>query len=325
MWLYVAEGAVRAGSDHGLSATLALIEVAIALVLFTTCCIHIRARCAPAPPWPSRRRRSHEDARRARGERCRGARHGGGAMSVLDDLRAAVGAAQVLVGDDGAPYEVDWRRRFHGRALAVVRPGSTAEVAAVVKACRAHGTSIVAQGGNTGLVGGSVPDASGRQVVLSTARLNRIRSVDATNLAMVAEAGCVLQRVQEAAAEHELLFAAQPRRRGQLHDRRQPRDQRRRHAGRPLRQRARAVPRPRGRHRRGTHLGRPVGPAQGQHRLRPARPPDRQRRHARHHHRGDAEAASAAARQWRPRWRRCGRSPRRRRCSRSRTSASGPA
>ena len=215
-------------------------------------------------------------------------------MSVLDDLRAAVGAAQVLVGDDGAPYEVDWRRRFHGRALAVVRPGSTAEVAAVVKACRAHGTSIVAQGGNTGLVGGSVPDASGRQVVLSTARLNRIRSVDATNLALVAEAGCVLQRVQEAAAEHEPPVRAEPRRRGQLHDRRQPRDQRRRHAGRPLRQRARAVPRPRGRHRRGTHLGRPVGPAQGQHRLRPSRPPDRQRRHARHHHRGDAEAASAA-------------------------------
>ena len=123
-------------------------------------------------------------------------------MSVLDDLRAAVGAAQVLVGDDGAPYEVDWRHRFHGRALAVVRPGSTAEVAAVVRACRAHGTAIVTQGGNTGLVGGSVPDASGRQVVLSTARLNRIRSVDAANLALVAEAGCVLQRVQEAAADH---------------------------------------------------------------------------------------------------------------------------
>ena len=128
-------------------------------------------------------------------------------MSVLDDLRAAVGAAQVLVGDDGAPYEVDWRHRFHGRALAVVRPGSTAEVAAVVRACRAHGTAIVTQGGNTGLVGGSVPDASGRQVVLSTARLNRIRSVDAANLALVAEAGCVLQRVQEAAADQGLLFA----------------------------------------------------------------------------------------------------------------------
>ena len=60
------------------------------------------------------------------------------------------------------PYEVDWRKRYRGRALAVVRPGSTAEVAAVVRACAAHGAAIVAQGGNTGLVGGSVPDASGR-------------------------------------------------------------------------------------------------------------------------------------------------------------------
>ena len=72
-------------------------------------------------------------------------------MNVLGELRAVIGAAQVLVGDDAAPYEVDWRRRFHGRALAVVRPGSTAEVAAVVKACRAHGTSIVTQGGNRSL------------------------------------------------------------------------------------------------------------------------------------------------------------------------------
>ncbi len=128
-------------------------------------------------------------------------------MSLLEELRAIAGAAHVFVGDDAAPYETDWRRRFHGRALAVVRPGSTDEVAAVVKACRAHGTSIVAQGGNTGLVGGSVPDASGRQVVLSTARLNRIRSVDETNLTLVAEAGSVLQRVQETAAEHGLMFA----------------------------------------------------------------------------------------------------------------------
>jgi FAD/FMN-containing dehydrogenase len=128
-------------------------------------------------------------------------------MSLLDELRAVVGAAQVLVDGDGAPYEVDWRKRFRGRALAVVRPGSTAEVAALVGACRRHGASIVAQGGNTGLVGGSVPDASGRQVVLSTARLNRIRSVDSANLTLVAEAGCVLQRVQETAAAHGLMFA----------------------------------------------------------------------------------------------------------------------
>ena len=128
-------------------------------------------------------------------------------MTLLDDLRTAVGAAQVLVGADSAPYEVDWRRRFHGRALAVVRPGSTHEVAAVVQACRAHDTSIVPQGGNTGLVGGSVPDPSGRQVVLSTARLNRIRAVDTANLALVAEAGCVLQTVQDAASRHGLMFA----------------------------------------------------------------------------------------------------------------------
>jgi FAD/FMN-containing dehydrogenase len=128
-------------------------------------------------------------------------------MSLLDDLRAAIGAAHVLVGADCAAYEVDWRRRYHGRALAVARPGSTAEVAAVVRACRAHGASIVPQGGNTGLVGGSVPDASGTQVLLSTARLQRVRSVDRANLTLVAEAGCVLQRVQEAASAHELMFA----------------------------------------------------------------------------------------------------------------------
>ncbi|HEX4233889.1 MAG TPA: FAD-binding oxidoreductase [Caldimonas sp.] len=128
-------------------------------------------------------------------------------MSLLDDLYAAVGPAQVLVGNDCAPYEVDWRKRYHGRALAVVRPGSTAEVAAVVVACRSHGASLVPQGGNTGLVGASVPDASGQQVLLSTARLNRIRGVDAANLTMVVEAGCVLQRVQEEAATQGLLFA----------------------------------------------------------------------------------------------------------------------
>ena len=128
-------------------------------------------------------------------------------MSLLDDLAAAVGNANVLVGADCAAYEVDWRKRYFGRALAVVRPGSTAEVAAVVAACRDHGASLVPQGGNTGLVGASVPDASGSQVLLSTARLNTIRSVDRANLTMVVEAGCVLQRVQEEAAVHGLLFA----------------------------------------------------------------------------------------------------------------------
>ena len=127
-------------------------------------------------------------------------------MSVLDALRSVVGAAFVLTEGDLTAYEVDWRKRYRGRALAVVRPGSTTEVSGVIRACAAHGVAVVAQGGNTGLVGGSVPDASGSQVLLSLARMNRIRHIDATNLTMTVDAGCVLQAVQEAAAEQALLY-----------------------------------------------------------------------------------------------------------------------
>ncbi len=127
-------------------------------------------------------------------------------MSLLDDLRAAVGTAQVLTEGDLSAYELDWRKRYRGKALAVVRPASTAEVAAVVRACTRHGTSLVPQGGNTGLVGASVPDDSGRQVLLSTQRLQRIREIDSANLTMTVEAGCVLQTVQDAAAAKDLLF-----------------------------------------------------------------------------------------------------------------------
>ena len=125
---------------------------------------------------------------------------------LLDALRSAVGAAQVLVEGDLSAYELDWRKRFRGRALAVVRPASTAEVAAVVQACAERGAGLVAQGGNTGLVGGSVPDASGTQVLISLARMNRVRAIDAANLTLIAEAGCVLQAVQQAAAAQGLLF-----------------------------------------------------------------------------------------------------------------------
>ena len=126
--------------------------------------------------------------------------------SVLDALRASVGAAHVLTDGDLSAYELDWRKRYRGRARAVVRPGSTLEVAQVVRTCAAHGVPLVAQGGNTGLVGASVPDASGTQVLLNLARMNRIRAVDAANLAMTVDAGCVLQTVQEAAASHGLLY-----------------------------------------------------------------------------------------------------------------------
>ena len=128
-------------------------------------------------------------------------------MTLLADLRAAVGPAFVLHDGDLSAYEVDWRKRYQGRALAVVRPANADEVAAVVRACAAHGAGVVPQGGNTGLVGASIPDRSGTQVLLNLGRLNRIRAVDVANLTMTVEAGCVLQAAQEAAAARGLLLA----------------------------------------------------------------------------------------------------------------------
>ena len=129
---------------------------------------------------------------------------------LLDTLRGICGAAHVLTHEDPqtdlSAWERDWRKRSHGRALAVVRPANVQEVAAVVKACAEANTSIVPQGGNTGLVVGSVPDSTGQQVVLSLQRMNQIRSIDPANLTVVAEAGCILQNVQEHVDKAGFLF-----------------------------------------------------------------------------------------------------------------------
>ena len=126
--------------------------------------------------------------------------------SLIDTLRTLVGPAHVITDGDLTAWEQDWRRRQRGKALAVVRPASTQEVAAVVKACAAAGTSIVPQGGNTGLAVGSTPDDSGTQVVLSLARMNAVRSVDTDNLTMTVEAGCILQNLQDVAEKAGVLF-----------------------------------------------------------------------------------------------------------------------
>ncbi|MEO8057168.1 MAG: FAD-binding oxidoreductase [Burkholderiales bacterium] len=127
-------------------------------------------------------------------------------MSLIENLRGLVGAPHVLTDGDLSGYELDWRKRYRGRAFAVVRPGSTEEVAAIVAACGRFGAGIVTQGGNTGLVGASVPDASGGQVLLSLARMNRVRQLDAQNLTLTLDAGCILQNVQQTAADAGLLF-----------------------------------------------------------------------------------------------------------------------
>jgi FAD/FMN-containing dehydrogenase len=124
-------------------------------------------------------------------------------------LADVVGAGQVLVDADmRAPFEVDWTRRFGGPALLVVRPGSTAEVSAVLQACAAQGVGVVVQGGNTGLVGGGVPGPEGGSpvVVLSTLRLRRLDPVDTLAAQVTAGAGVTLAEVQEVAARAGLAF-----------------------------------------------------------------------------------------------------------------------
>ena len=127
-------------------------------------------------------------------------------LDLLQALRQAVGDAHVLTDGDLNTYEQDWRKRAQGQALAVVRPANTAQVAAVVRACAAHGAAIVPQGGNTGLAVGSIPDESGTQVLLSLRRMDAVRAIDAANLTVTVEAGCILQNLQGAADAAGYLF-----------------------------------------------------------------------------------------------------------------------
>jgi D-lactate dehydrogenase (cytochrome) len=127
--------------------------------------------------------------------------------SFIDEVRAIVGPAGLLtLPHELAPYATDWRKRYAGKPLAVVRPASAAEVAQVVRACLDARTAIVPQGGNTGLCGAATPDASGTQIVLNLSRMNRIRGVDTRNNTMTAEAGCILANLQKAAEGAGRLF-----------------------------------------------------------------------------------------------------------------------
>ncbi len=121
-------------------------------------------------------------------------------------LENIVGPAYVLPGGQHPAYERDWRGRYHGQALFIVSPANTAEVAAVVRCCAQAGVAMVPQGGNTGLVGASVPDGSGQQVLISLKRLRQIRQVDGANLSITVEAGCLLHEVQQAAQAAGYLF-----------------------------------------------------------------------------------------------------------------------
>jgi FAD/FMN-containing dehydrogenase len=126
---------------------------------------------------------------------------------LLPRLAEIVGPQHVVTDPDIlAPHLREWRGLYVGRTVCMVRPSSTAEVAAILRLAHESGTPIVPQGGNTGGVGGQIPDASGRAILLSLVRMDRIRELEPYSDIMTAEAGVVLQTAQQAASDADRLF-----------------------------------------------------------------------------------------------------------------------
>jgi FAD/FMN-containing dehydrogenase len=127
---------------------------------------------------------------------------------ALHDRLAAILGPRGLLTDaaDIAPHLADWRGLYQGAALAVARPATTEEVASVIRLCAETGTPVVPQGGNTSMVGGATPDETGRHLVLSLQRMNRLRALDAADMTMTVDAGMVLKTAQTLAAEAGCLF-----------------------------------------------------------------------------------------------------------------------
>lgn len=124
--------------------------------------------------------------------------------AALDAIKKAVGPQGWLeLPDDIEPYLTEWRKILHGHCQLVVRPASTAEVAKVVRICHDAGIEITPQGGNTGMVGGAVPNGG---IVLCLDRMTAIRELDADNATMTVDAGCILADVQKAASDAGFLF-----------------------------------------------------------------------------------------------------------------------
>lgn len=128
-------------------------------------------------------------------------------QEFLEKCREVVGNNHVFT-DEGKmlPFLTEWRKRYQGHAIGVIQPASTEEVAQIVRLCHFYEIPVVPQGGNTGLVLGSVPDSSGNAIVLSLIRLNRIRELDAKNNTMTVEAGCILDHIHSAAMDANRLF-----------------------------------------------------------------------------------------------------------------------
>jgi FAD/FMN-containing dehydrogenase len=127
-------------------------------------------------------------------------------MSLLDSLTGTFAGRLLTANEDMAPFLTDWRGKWTGRALAVAQPNAAEDVATVIRWCKAHRIHVVPQGGNTGMSGAATPNDGEKNLVLSLARLNRVRNVDPINNTMTVEAGYILQSLQELARDHDRLF-----------------------------------------------------------------------------------------------------------------------
>src|SRR6218665_1138971 len=126
---------------------------------------------------------------------------------VLEGLRAIVGEkACIEVASDMQPFTTDYRKLYHGKALAVVLPADTQQVSAVLALCFEHNIPVVPQGGNTSLMGGAVPDGTGNAVVLNLRRMNQVQEIDLLNDTMTLQAGVTLQAARAAAEDAGRLF-----------------------------------------------------------------------------------------------------------------------
>ena len=128
-------------------------------------------------------------------------------QKIIAALHAIVGDAGLKTGDtDTESFLTDWHGQYRGRSLAVVMPETTEQVSQVMALADAHDIVVVPQGGNTGFMGGATPDDAGNSILLSLRRMNRIREIDATNMSMTVEAGCVLQTLHDTTEKQGLYF-----------------------------------------------------------------------------------------------------------------------
>ncbi len=126
---------------------------------------------------------------------------------IIKELVEILGTGAVLHNkDDTATFLSDWHNRYHGSAHAVVLPETTAEVSAVLAYANKRKIIVVPQGGNTSFMGGATPNEAGHNIVLSLRRMNKIREIDAQNMSMTVEAGCILQNLQDIADANDLYF-----------------------------------------------------------------------------------------------------------------------